>query len=1098
MQDPVLPGGKLQGRTAVASVSAGSLTLHDAKTNRAFLIDTGAEVSVVPATDQERQGAPWRKELVAANGSRIQCFGEKKLRLHVGPRVYEWTFLVADVRRPLIGADFLTSSSLLVDLRNKRLVHPEELVSTPLSPTKRKSRVTGLAFAATAEPAALDKLFAEFPAITTPNFRIEQPKHKVSHSIETKGQPIRAKARPLPPNKLAAVKANFAELASMGIVRRSNGPWSSPLHVVTKKDGSFRMCGDYRRLNTVTTPDRYSIPLISDLTARLHGRRIFGKVDLVKGYHQIPVAEQDVPKTAITTPFGTFEYVRMPFGLKNAGQTFQRMMDEVLGELDFLFVYMDDVLVASRTMEEHERHFRELFRRLAAHDLVVSPTKCQYGQAKIEFLGHEVSKDGIKPLATKVEAIAQFPKPTTKEELKRFLGMINFYNRFIPRAARIMKPLHEAAASAKKQLEWTEAATLAFEDAKKALAATTMLRHPRPGAQIAVSTDASGEAVGAVLQQRQGCAGAWEPLAYFSKKLSPAETRYSAFDRELLAVYLGIRHFRHYLEGRDFPVFTDHRPLTFAMAKSAEPWSHRQARHLEYISQYSTDIRHIAGAENAVADALSRAAVEEVRMGVDFARMAELQQSDPETRQYRTAITNLRWEDIEVSDGVKLMCDTSMGSPRPLVPGVMRREVFDIVHGLSHPGTRATVRIMNSKFVWHGIAKDVRTWARACVACQTAKVHRHNKAPLQKVEKASARFAHVHIDVVGPLPVSKGHTHLLTVVDRFTRWPEAIPLSSTDTAAVGNAFAMHWIARFGVPTDITSDRGAQFTSDVWSALSESLGAKLHHTTAYHPQSNGLVERFHRSLKAALKARLTTPSWMDELPWVMLGLRTAPKEDLGASVAEMVYGAPLTVPGTFVGPASSTEAAEHLQRMRQVAGRLVPAPDAWHGVPGSSREKSLEDAEFVFVRRDAAHGPLQTPYTGPYRVLERADKHFVIQCGERQESVSIDRLKAAKGDPERQMVPAVPPRRGRPPKQPADEAGPPSSTGDQESRKSEEPATSPPTYAQVTKRGRVSKPPERYAATIERDPIKTGYADAGGESCGGSVPQGVSSRLHALR
>ena len=148
--------------------------------------------------------------------------------------------------------------------------------------------------------------------------------------------------------------------------------------------------------------------------------------------------------------------------------------------------------------------------------------------------------------------------------------------------------------------------------------------------------------------------------------------------------------------------------------------------------------------------------------------------------------------------------------------------------------------------------------------------------------------------------------------------------------------------------------------------------------------------------------------------------------------------------------------------------------------------------------DAAHGPLQTPYTGPYRVLERADKHFVIQCGERQESVSIDRLKAAKGDPERQMVPAVPPRRGRPPKQPADEAGPPSSTGDQESRKSEGPATSPPTYAQVTKRGRVSKPPERYAATIERDPIKTGYADAGGESCGGSVPQGVSSRLHALR
>ena len=956
------PGGKRKGRAAVATVSAGSLTLHDAKTNQAFLIDTGAEVSIVPASELDRQGTPWKKELVAANGSRIRCYGEKKLRLHVGPRIYEWKFLVADVKRPLIGADFLTTSSLLVDLRNRQLVHPEELHSTPLQPTRRRSQVTGLAFASADQPSTLDKLFTEFPAVSTPNFKIERPKHEVRYTIETKGQPIRAKARPLPPQKLAAAKANFAEMATLGIVRRSNGPWSSPLHVVTKKDGTFRMCGDYRRLNTVTTPDRYSIPLISDLTARLHGRRVFGKVDLIKGYHQIPVAEEDVAKTAITTPFGTFEYLRMPFGLKNAGQTFQRMMDEILGDLEFLFVYMDDVLVASRSMEEHEQHFRELFRRLAAHDLVVSPAKCQYGRNKIEFLGHTVTKEGIEPMPGKVEAIVQFPAPTTKEEMKRFLGMINFYNRFIPNAARIMKPLYEATTTEKKQIEWKEETVKAFEEAKAALAATTMLRHPRPGAVITMSADASGEAVGAVLQQRQRSAGPWEPLAYFSKKLSKAETRYSAFDRELLAVYLGIRHFRHYLEGRDFPIFTDHRPLTFAMAKSSEPWSHRQARHLEYISQYSTDIRHVAGAENAVADALSRAAIEEVRTGVDFSKMAELQQQDPETRLYRTSVTSLKWEEVEVNDGCKLLCDTSTGIPRPLVPAAMRREVFDTVHGLSHPGTRATVKLVKSRFVWHGIAKDVREWARACIGCQTAKVHRHNRAPLQKFDKATTRFAHVHVDLVGPLPPSRGHTHLLTVVDRFTRWPEAIPLTKTDSALVGNAFAMNWVARFGVPTDITSDRGAQFTSEIWRALSESLGTKLHHTTAYHPQSNGLIERFHRSLKAALRARLTSPSWIEELPWVMLGLRTAPKEDLGTSVAEMVYGAPLTVPGMFVGPTASSEAAEHLQQMRDIAGRLVPAPDAWHGTRGSQQERSLDEAEFVFVRRDASHGQLQTPYT----------------------------------------------------------------------------------------------------------------------------------------
>ena len=283
------------------------------------------------------------------------------------------------------------------------------------------------------------------------------------------------------------------------------------------------------------------------------------------------------------------------------------------------------------------------------------------------------------------------------------------------------------------------------------------------------------------------------------------------------------------------------------------------------------------------------------------------------------------------------------------MPAEMQRDVFDLVHGLSHPGTSATVKIMTSKFVWHGIAKDVRAWARACIGCQTAKVHRHNRAPLHKFERATARFAHVHVDLVGPLPSSRGFTHLLTVIDRFTRWPEAIPLSQTDAAAIGSAFPLHWVARFGVPTDITSDRGPQFTSEIWRALAETLGTKIHHTTAYHPQANGLVERFHRSLKAALRARLTSPVWIDDLPWVMLGLRTAPKDDMGASVAEMVYGTPLTIPGTFFMPSKGPEAAEHLQRMRDIAGRLVPAPDAWHGTRAAANTKGLGEAEFVFMR-----------------------------------------------------------------------------------------------------------------------------------------------------
>ena len=355
-------------------------------------------------------------------------------------------------------------------------------------------------------------------------------------------------------------------------------------------------------------------------------------------------------------------------------------------------------LLPAGPWKEHEEHFRELFRRLAAHDLVVSPVKCQFGKTQIEFLGHTVTKDGIKPLPEKVDAINMRIRPRPhRTSYDRFLGMVNFYNRFIPNAAKIMKPLYQATttsckkqpkdgtenrafeeaktgfkagATSKKHLEWNYEMRKAFTEAKTALAKATMLRHPRKGAEIAMTADASGEAVGAVLQQRPREGGDWEPLAYFSKKLRPPERKYSAFDRELLAVYLGVRHFRHYLEGRDFPIFTDHRPLTFAMAKSSEPWSHRQARHLEYISQYSTDIRYVAGSDNAIADALSRAAIEEVRLGVDFSKMAELQKQDPDTAAYKMAITALKWEEIEVGNGQhKLLCDVATGTPRPLVAG---------------------------------------------------------------------------------------------------------------------------------------------------------------------------------------------------------------------------------------------------------------------------------------------------------------------------------------------------------------------------------------------------------------------------------------------
>ena len=290
---------------------------------------------------------------------------------------------------------------------------------------------------------------------------------------------------------------------------------------------------DYRRLNDATVPDRYPVPHIQDFSAHLAGTHIFSKIDLVRGYHQIAVAAADIPKMVIVTPFGLYEFLRMPFGLKNAAQAFQRLMDTVCRGLDAVFVYVDDILVASRDAAEHKVHLRQLFQRLQEHGLVINVAKSQFGRSKIDFLVHRITQHGATPLPDKVEAITQFKQPITVKGLQEFVGMVNFYHRFIPAAAQLMSPLYTALAGKPKTLVWSIAMEKAFQDTKAALAGATLLTHNAP---TSLMVDASEQAVGAVLQQLVH--GVWQPLAFFSKQLRPPERKYmySAFDRELLAL----------------------------------------------------------------------------------------------------------------------------------------------------------------------------------------------------------------------------------------------------------------------------------------------------------------------------------------------------------------------------------------------------------------------------------------------------------------------------------------------------------------------------------------------------------------------------------
>ncbi|CAH8679458.1 unnamed protein product [Schistosoma haematobium] len=686
----------------------------------------------------------------------------------------------------------------------------------------------------------------------------------------------------------------------------------------------------------------------------------------------------------------------MPFGLRNAAQTFQRFIDSIVRDLDFVHVYIDDLLIASSNVDEHYQHLTLLFQRLSDNGIVVNPDKCELGKREIIFLGHVIKQEGILPCEDKVQAIKEYNEPSSLKGLKAFLGLVNFYRRFIPHAAERLRPLTDLLRGNPRRLEMNDSARTAFTEIKTALAQATLLAHPDPSATLSIAVDASDVVIGAVMQQN--ISGSWQPLEFFSRRLTTTETRYSAFGRELLAAYCAIKHFRHAVEGRQFILFTDHKPLTYALHTKSDRYSPRECRHLDYISQFTTELCHIQGKSNCVADALSRIQMNAVTLPVlDLPAMAAAQANDPSCTKASHS-TSLQYQEVPLATtSGTILCDTSTGLPRPIVPSAYRRLAFDALNGLSHPGIAATLRLITARYVWPSMNKDVRMWAKQYLQCQRSEVHRHVAAPLGTFATPDARFDHVHLDIVGPLPPSHGYDHILTCIDRFTRWPEAIPITSITAETVAHRFVERWIALYGCPSTVTTDRGQQFESALFSSLTRLLGTERIRTTAYHPASNGLVERFHRQLKSALRAH-ENDDWCETLPLVLLGIRTSLKADIQCSALELVYGTTLRLPGEFFTPRSRPNFAksDYVHRLSAFMRTLPPVSTRiQHRQVALPRE--LSTCSHVFIRVDSVRKPLQQPYEGPFRVIARHEKTFKVDRHGRVEIVSIDRLKPAHVD-----------------------------------------------------------------------------------------------------
>lgn len=718
--------------------------------------------------------------------------------------------------------------------------------------------------------------------------------------------------RPVPYAIRDMVGRELDRLEEAGVIRKVNhAVWAAPLVPVPKKDGTLRLCGDFKvTINPVLLVDQYPLPKPTDLMACLTGGVCFSKLDLTSAYQQMLLDDDSARLVTVNTHQGLYEYNRLPFGVASAPAVFQRAMDMILRGIPQVICYLDDILVTGKTVLEHHEHLAEVLKRLQEYGIHLKKEKCQFGVESVEYLGHRIDARGVHTTDSKVKTIMDTPPPTSVTQLRSFLGMISYYAKFIPNMATLLHPLYTLLRS-NQRWRWSRECDQVFRKAKTLLTEAPILAHYDPELPIILATDASAYGLGAVLSQVNSD-GTEQPISFASRTLNTSERNYSQLDKEALSLMFGIKRFHNYLYGRRFTLQTDHKPLTSILGpKQGIPplAAARLQRWAVILSGYSYNIEYRPTGAHSNADGLSRLPVpynqpegnsedatlfmigQLEALPVLASSVAAETAADPILKK---VVTYLRvgWPDRVPEaflplwrrrEELTLEAGCILWGIRVVIPKKLQPQILSDLHQ-GHPGIVKMKAVARSHVWWSSLDSDIERCTHACEACQVAR-NLPAKAPLHPWAWPTTAWERIHVDFAGPIQGKM----MLVVVDAHSKWPEVITLNST-TAARTIAALREMFARFGIPKQLVSDNGPQFTSQEFACFMAQNGVRHTKTAPYHPASNGAVERLVQSVKRGVMAGIRSGVSLERaLQAFLLRYRTTPHTTTGISPSTLMLG-----------------------------------------------------------------------------------------------------------------------------------------------------------------------------------------------------------------